>query len=45
MYYYKSDRAMVITNSFFTPNAINLAKKCNVELWDRNTLKKQFNIK
>lgn len=45
MHYYKCDRAIVVTNSFFTPNAVNLADRCNVELWDRNILKKKFNIK
>ncbi|MBU5292785.1 restriction endonuclease [Anaerosalibacter bizertensis] len=29
---------MVVTNNYFTPNAIELAKANNVELWDRKTL-------
>ena len=29
---------MVITNSTFTKSAIELAKKNNVQLWDRKTL-------
>lgn len=42
--YYNADRGMVITNSFFTANATELGKKCNVELWDRNTLIHKFKI-
>ena len=33
--YYDCDRAMVITNSTFTPAAVELAKKSHVELWDK----------
>lgn len=33
--YYKASRGMVVTNSYFTSNAIDLAKANNVELWDR----------
>ena len=36
---YKCDRAMVVTNSFFTRPAIELAKDNNCALVDRNTLK------
>ncbi|HEX2938367.1 MAG TPA: restriction endonuclease [Ruminiclostridium sp.] len=36
--YYKADRAIVATNSYFTPYAENLAKSSGVELWDRNKL-------
>lgn len=36
--YYKADRAMVVTNSYFTENAKALAKANKVELWDRNSL-------
>lgn len=42
--YYKASQAMVITNSFFTDSAKNLAKKNGVILWDRTTLIKKFNI-
>ena len=42
--YYKADRAMVVTNSRFTPNAVNLAKANNVELWDRNRLRSEFGV-
>ena len=36
--YYKSDRCMVVTNSFFTKPAIELARSNNVELWDRKSI-------
>ena len=36
--YYKASKGMVITNSFFTSNAVNLAATSNIELWDRNKL-------
>lgn len=42
MGYYKADRCMVVTNSFFTPNAIELARANNVELWDRKDINKKF---
>jgi HJR/Mrr/RecB family endonuclease len=35
---YKTKRAMVITNSYFTDDAIKLAEKLHIELWDRNRL-------
>lgn len=38
MKYYDADKAMVITNSTFTKSAVELAKKNNVQLWDRKTL-------
>ena len=37
--YYNCDRAIVITNNYYTDNAINLANANNVELWDRDFLK------
>lgn len=43
--YYNANKSMVITNSFFTKNALELAKANNVELWDRNKLIKIFKIK
>lgn len=43
--YYKADYAMVVTNSFFTPNAVRLAKANGVELWDRDKFIRTFNIK
>jgi len=42
MHYYEADKAMVITNSLFTPNAQKLAKKSNVVLWDRWQLKRNL---
>lgn len=43
--YYKADKAMVITNSYYTPNAITLANANDVELWDRDDLVKKFKVK
>lgn len=40
--YYKANKCMVITNSYFTQNAVSLAKANHVELWDRDTLQKKF---
>ena len=45
LHYYNCNKAMVVTNSFFTPNAKKMAEKCDVILWDRNTLKKLFKIR
>ena len=42
--YYKANKAMVCTNSYFTSNAKALAFANNVELWDRNTLIDTFKI-
>jgi restriction system protein len=36
--YYKASRCMVVTNNYFTPNAINLASSGSVDLWDRPKL-------
>lgn len=38
--YHNADESWVITNSFFTKSAINLAKPCNVHLKDRYQLAK-----
>lgn len=35
---YHCDRGIIITNNFFTKQAIEEAKICNIELWDRNTI-------
>ena len=43
--YYKADRAMVVTNSYFTPNAVELARANGVELWDKSKIVKTFKIK
>ena len=42
--YYKADKAMVITNSYYTENAKNLAKANDVELIDRTNLLSYLNI-
>ena len=34
--YYTRNKGIVVTNSFFTQSAKELAKVNNVELWDRN---------
>jgi restriction system protein len=36
--YYNADAGMVVTNSFFTPNAMNLARANDITLWDRRAL-------
>lgn len=36
--FYKCDKAVVLTNNYFTPSAINTANKLGVILWDRNDL-------
>lgn len=33
--YYSANRAAVATNSTFTKQAVKLAQKCGVELWER----------
>ena len=45
MNYYGCSKGMVITNSYFTKNAWELAKKSNVILYDRNMLINIFKIK
>ncbi len=42
--YYHADRTMVVTNNYFTDSAVNLAERCGVELWDRQTLINTFNL-
>ena len=42
--YYECTKGLVVTNSFFTKNAINLAQKCQIELWDRNMIQSKFKI-
>lgn len=36
--YYNADKGMVITNSYFSENAYELAKSNGIELWDRTKL-------
>ena len=43
--YYEADRAMVVTNSGFTKSARSLARQNEVELWDREEIRKRFHIK
>ncbi len=40
--YYKADRCMVVTNSYFTPAAIELANSNDVELWDRRNINQKL---
>lgn len=40
--YYKANKAIVITNSYFTENAKRLARTNNVELWDREALSREI---
>lgn len=42
--YYKANKCMVVTNNYFTPNAIELAKSNDVELWDRDILIKMITL-
>jgi restriction system protein len=39
---YNADEAWVVTNSYFTQPAIELARANNVQLWDRNRLIKEL---
>ena len=40
--YYNCDKAMVVTNSYFTNKAKTLASRNKVELWDRKILVKHL---
>lgn len=40
--HYRLDKAIVVTNNFFTPSAFELAKSNSVILWDRNILKEKI---
>lgn len=42
--YYKANKCLVVTNNYFTPNAIELAQSNSVELWDRDTLIKMITL-
>lgn len=37
--YYEADRCIVVTNSYFTKNAVGLAEANDVELWDRDVVR------
>ncbi len=43
--YYHCDKAVVMTNSYFTRPAIKYAENLNVELWDRDYLSQQLSVK
>lgn len=40
--FYRCERALVVTNASFTRSAIQLAERCNVDLWDRRILKEKI---
>ncbi|HDS11834.1 MAG TPA: restriction endonuclease [Candidatus Wirthbacteria bacterium] len=40
--FHQAERGMVVTNSFYTDHAWQTAKMNQVELWDRNRLKKEI---
>ena len=41
-HFYKVDKAMVVTNNWFTKNAMNEAKRLKVDLWDREVIQKEI---
>ncbi len=43
MRYYNADAGLVVTNSTYTPNAVNLANANDIILWDRNVLVQMMN--
>ncbi|MGN0961347.1 MAG: restriction endonuclease [Christensenellales bacterium] len=43
--YYNASLGVIITNSYFSKPAINLAEKSGIILWNRNTLNKILNLK
>lgn len=45
MRFYKCEKGMVVTNSFFTNQAKKMAEECDIILIDRNDLKNDFKIK
>ena len=40
--YYKCNKALVVTNNYFTKGAIELAEANGVILWDRDELEKRL---
>ena len=40
--YYKADEALVVTNSYFTEPAADMARECDVILWDRSDCRSMF---
>ena len=43
--YYRRSKAMVVTNSKFSQQAEKLARKNGVELWGRDKLIKELNVR
>ncbi len=39
-YFHDCDKLMVVTTSYFTPKAKEYAQKVDIELWDRNILRR-----
>ena len=44
MKFYNADKCMVITNSYFTKGARELAKAAGVILWDRTILREKIEL-
>lgn len=42
--YYNAEKGLVITNSYFSKPAINLAESSGIILWNRNTLEKILHL-
>lgn len=42
--YYNAERGLVITNSYFSKPAINLAESSGIILWNRKTLEKMLHL-
>lgn len=40
--HYKCEKGIILTNNYFTNNAIEEANDCDIELWDRNKLIKML---
>lgn len=40
--HYKCEKGIILTNNYFTNNAIEEAQDCDIELWDRNKLIKML---
>ena len=43
--YYEADKAMVVTNRYFTKSAWNLARQNDVILWTREDIRRKFRIR
>ena len=42
--YYNADVAVVLTNNYFTPAAVDIAEQLDVYLWDKKVLDKMINV-